>query len=215
MKICIWKLSPSSLDQTKQDALIASLPFGREEQERLRTLKHPEQRQRSLCALLALRALVGKSDKDFTICREADGKPYFSKHPELFFSLTHTNTLCAAALSEGEGAIGLDMEPLLQDRRLEIIAARFFLPEEQDAFRNAEDPTLCFYRFWTQKEAIAKQSGKGLAVHFAAKSFPPRPTRHIKITHGKTKAVLCVVSETPMRQLSVLTAPKSIGWQEI
>lgn len=104
-----------------------------------------------------------------------NGKPYLTRHPELFFSLSHSGSLVAAVLASEP--VGIDVEDLhfrgKTVEELRCLADRFFLPEEVDFMKGArrseqcwgeddlvltedEKESLAFYRIWTFKEAWAK-----------------------------------------------------------
>ena len=216
MRICILDLCAIPREPAAFAALAASLPFGQEERERLLSLRNPDSARRSLGAALALFELIKEQDsKALTVRREMGGKPYFSDRPDLPFSLTHTEDFSAAALSEQEGLVGLDIELIRHDRNIHGIASRFFSPEEREALAAASDSALCFTHIWTQKEALAKRSGQGLAAQLGKKSFSPScQIRHVRLTLGTKDAVLCVAAEHPIQTLSIHTASDSVRWQK-
>lgn len=146
-----------------EDELISSLPFGKNEIERLLSIKRREARLESLAALSALRAIIEKaqiSTHDLTILREEGGKPYFSNLP-IYFSLSHSSGLSVAALSDSP--IGIDVEQISDKRDVFRLSKRFFAPSEYSLVRESSEPILSFYSLWTRHEAFAKASGLGLA----------------------------------------------------
>ena len=67
MRICLFDTRSISLDRL-------DLPFGKEENERLSSLRNPARARESLGALLALRELMDGAEH--VIRRHAEGKPY-------------------------------------------------------------------------------------------------------------------------------------------
>ena len=72
------------------------------------------------------------------------------------FSLTHSGTLAALAVSETP--VGLDIEKIAPVRRA---AARALTIEERDYMK--ADPERRFAYLWTRKEAVLKCTGAGLS----------------------------------------------------
>lgn len=97
------------------------------------------------------------------------GKPFF-KDASLAFSISHTDTLVCLALSE-TGDIGVDAQTLAtpSDR----LAQRVLSVAEQAVLAAADDIALTFTRFWTQKEALVKQTGEGIARGLSTLDFAP------------------------------------------
>lgn len=89
------------------------------------------------------------------------GKPYLKDYPEIFFSLSHSGTMAALALSDGE--IGID----IQESRgySEKIAKRFYHKDEfamLQAVKEENGREKLFYQIWTGKEAYIKYTGTGM-----------------------------------------------------
>jgi len=118
-----------------------------------------------LLHLLSLDAGISLSGK--VLAYESGGRPYFPDAP-IDFSITHTSSLVACALSVGKssslGRIGLDAEVLCgrSPRSMERITARFFSDGERARFLASPDEST-FLEIWTAKEALCKQSGIGLS----------------------------------------------------
>ena len=97
------------------------------------------------------------------------GKPFF-KDASLAFSISHTDTLVCLALSE-TGSIGVDAQTLrLPSDRL---AQKVLTEAERAVLAKAADPARTFTRFWTQKEALVKQTGEGIARGLSTIDFAP------------------------------------------
>ena len=90
------------------------------------------------------------------------GKPYLPGAP-FYFSLSHADGLCAAALSSDP--IGLDVERIRPLRP--ALLPRFCTSEEIALCKT--DPDLAV-KIWTRREARAKQNGRGIGQKLTALS---------------------------------------------
>ena len=116
----------------------------------------------TLLATYAAKQLSPQTDTENWLISDA-GKPRFAKSP-LHFSISHTDTLVALAISL-EAEVGIDVErvrPMQQG-----FAARYFSDAEQAQIRDAADPAGELIRLWTAKEAVAKRHGTGLGWRVA------------------------------------------------
>ncbi|MBR0087568.1 MAG: 4'-phosphopantetheinyl transferase superfamily protein [Lachnospiraceae bacterium] len=84
-----------------------------------------------------------------------NGKPYFEDMTDLYFSLSHSGTVAAAALADVP--VGLDVEKIRESYR-ESLINRCLSPEEKAVYDGD------FTRVWCRKEALAKLSGEGIFV---------------------------------------------------
>lgn len=100
------------------------------------------------------------------------GKPYLTKHPEVFFSLSHSGEQVMCAVSTAE--VGCDVEEI---RGLDLkLAKRFFSAPEYAAILacpNEEAQRQMFFRLWTLKESFMKAVGLGLALPMQDFSVDP------------------------------------------
>lgn len=161
---CKIILAPSPCFVEDADALIASLPFGEDEKQRLSAIKNQEYKNSSLSALLCLHELLtvsGEVQDDLSICRTSGGKPYFASR-DLFFSITHAKDIVAVALSDTP--VGIDIEFIDERRDILSLSRRFFAPDEHKAISESNSPAEDFFALWTKKEALAKITGKGLSA---------------------------------------------------
>ena len=142
-----WLRRPLTAEET--ETMMALLPPVR--RERL-LLQREERRQEPLCAYFilwqALRELCGWQELP-EIALTNRGKPYFPRHPEVQFNLSHT---------AGAVLVGVADEPLGVD--IEHIR-----PVSQRAMRRLADVDTRedFFRSWVRREARAKRSGDGVA----------------------------------------------------
>lgn len=99
------------------------------------------------------------------------GKPAFSDASLPTFSLSHSGSVAACAISD-EGPVGVDVQELREMRgRSDIngIAARFFHPAEKQALDLVSDITerhRLFYTIFSCKEAYVKMTGLGISDDF-------------------------------------------------
>ncbi len=105
----------------------------------------------------------------FDTVREPGKKPFFARCPELFFSVSHSGGVWAAAFSR-DFPVGLDIQKIVTVRSMEGILRRFFHPAEREAVLAAPDPDRprAFCRMWSRKEAAVKLSGRGIDNGFSA-----------------------------------------------
>lgn len=104
------------------------------------------------------------SPSDFAESLGKHGKPYFSSHPNVCFSVSHSGGIWVCALSDIE--LGFDVQVYdknsTPDRR-QRIAKRWFSPEEYRFFEERGHDEATFYELWTKKEAYVKLTGDGIA----------------------------------------------------
>ncbi len=195
------------------DELVGALPFGPNEKNRLLSIKNKSAQARSLSALLALQALIGKAGVedgiDLSIIRQACGKPVFSSLP-LYFSLSHTDNLAVAALSDKP--IGVDLEFIDSARNIQRISSGFFNDAEREYMSTAPDIAKAFFELWTKKEAAAKLSGKGLGAVSEISIFDN--SLHFlsfDITHSGSYAILSLCSEEPDEEEPFIFPPDGVN----
>jgi 4'-phosphopantetheinyl transferase len=96
------------------------------------------------------------------------GKPFVagpSAACHLRFNLTHTEGLLAVAVTRGR-EIGIDAECENREVVWRSLAPTIFTDREVahlDSLDDAEQ-RICFFRYWTLKEAFVKARGKGLSL---------------------------------------------------
>ncbi len=134
--------------------------------ERMRASRAKE----SLAGILLLQAALREHEiplKGKRIARTPSGRP-FLRETSADFNITHTAGLavCAFVCGGGDGIprVGVDAERMLARSKdtMRRIAARWFLPGEQELFRMQETEE-CFLTIWTGKEAMVKRTGEGLS----------------------------------------------------
>ncbi len=147
----------SALDGAAEDGL------SEYRREKLKTIRNPEARRRSLGAeLLLLRALGLRCPElplpPRIICAEG-GKP-FLQGTDKSFNLSHSGDFAACALSDEE--VGLDLQIPVETR--EGLVRRFLTRREREYLDAAADRDAAFTELWARKESFIKATGKGLAA---------------------------------------------------
>ncbi len=148
---------------------------------KLSRITSPRLRAESLGAgallALALKACFGTDGCELSYAQKANGKPYFADRPDIHFNITHTEGLCAVAVSDAEVGIDAERSVELSERRLNnLIRSGYFSENEIRAFSLGNLPletaTANFYRLWTAKESIVKCTGEGIASGFRRVEVP-------------------------------------------
>lgn len=109
--------------------------------------------------------LLNEAPEKIRVAKTAHGKPYLADSPELAFNLSHS----AGAMVIAVGwlcQIGVDLERCQPRAGLHGLVEKCFA-EEEIAYWNSlpkAQQTVEFYRFWTRKEALAKATGRGIAI---------------------------------------------------
>ena len=127
-------------------------PFGDALTEHILAYKG-ERRQASCSAWMLLYRILLDHKLGFgTVIFGVKGKPFFSDCP-IFFSISHTKGICAAAVSDVP--VGIDVERC-RDRYNKRMISRSLTEQEKKNFDGD------FTRIWCRKEAASKISGEGL-----------------------------------------------------
>lgn len=144
----------------------------------------PEYRRRKMCAyrferdrllslgagLLLKKALAAKGIAEASTAYGQNGKPYLSAHPDIHYSLSHSERMAMCAVSESE--IGCDIEKAdashlsLADSILSLEERRLFYSRPSEGQR-----TGLLLRLWVLKESYLKATGQGLTKDPASLSF--------------------------------------------
>lgn len=117
---------------------------------------------------VALREILGRyldqRGEDLRILVDTHGRPQLEGLGPSF-SLSHCERRVLVAVDPSGAPLGVDLERRDPTRRLQAIVQRFFCAEDQALFfaLAASDQLKVFYRWWTQKEALAKADGRGLS----------------------------------------------------
>ncbi|MGI5970978.1 MAG: 4'-phosphopantetheinyl transferase family protein [Oscillospiraceae bacterium] len=143
----------------------------------------------------AARLYTGLRDESlFITSKTASGKPFFTRLPDVHFSVSHSGGYWACAF--GPSPVGLDLQIHRECDAMKL-SRRFFHPDE-DAFLlgrgyKFED----FFYIWAAKESFVKYTGEGIARGLDSFSVVPPPEkpeiRHIPFQPGYE---LCICAET-------------------
>ena len=192
-------LSVEPSDRALADLSVKAL-FGNAENERICGIKNEQRRRKSIAGLLALKNAL-RSDECREIFRDNGGRPRFSSGSGIDFSISHSASLSVAAvLGEAQGRVGVDIELVRKDRREENlrIAKRYFTESEAKIVSNGSSPEE-FYRIWTEKEALAKLLGVGLAALISDRSVLSGckgiTVYRFELTYGAEKYLLTICSD--------------------
>jgi 4'-phosphopantetheinyl transferase len=163
-QVDLWrvKLPFSSLEAVR---LLNCLPG--EERDRIEQMADSEKRRQQMLSNGLLRLLLGQylslGPGSLAFETGAHGKPMLaaSHGSDFQFNMSHSGAWTLYAFACGM-PVGIDVERVRPERRLEAIAKRFFSVGEYMALAALSDTGRAetFYRCWTGKEAVAKTLGK-------------------------------------------------------
>lgn len=124
---------------------------------------------------LFLGAWTGRSAGSLAFNAGPYGKPVLVRGGASF-NLSHTRSMVAVAVS-AQGEVGVDIEPLVPNRTVELdIADRWFSPDEvaQIGLETDEDAKRTrFMRIWNLKETVIKATGRGLSQELTGFTVTP------------------------------------------
>lgn len=167
-EVQIWFLGLNGHDASLPDLQNLLSSEERERAARFRFEKHRDQFVLTRGALrLLLASHLAASPRQISFRYSSHGKPCLTapaNGPELDFNVSHTEGMAILGFTRGR-RIGVDIEQLRRDFRVEEIAERFFSLAERAALREipAERIHETFFRIWTRKEAYIKARGEGLS----------------------------------------------------
>ncbi len=148
--------------------------------EKVLRINNPRAKALAFCAGKLLTKVLCRELKmrpdEVVLCTWEHGKPYVKEAPEFYFSLTHTQGLCAVAY--GDRPCGLDCEKIRYREKDQKVAKRCFAPSEyayiygdiDQSIDPSVDPATAeriaerFFRIWTMKESYLKYNGRGITV---------------------------------------------------
>ena len=86
------------------------------------------------------------------------GKPALLEYPHVHFNMSHCKAGIVVAVSDHP--VGVDIEQV--GRGNDALARYAFNEDEYARFVGSDAPSIEFTRLWTQKEAVAKLTGRGI-----------------------------------------------------
>jgi 4'-phosphopantetheinyl transferase len=93
------------------------------------------------------------------------GKPYLADDSlDIEFNISHSGDLALIAITAGR-EVGVDVERICDMPEMDEIVARFFTDRAKAEYQAAAlvDRLQVFFRCWTEKEAVSKCTGQGIA----------------------------------------------------
>ena len=150
-------------DFAEREAVLATMLTPNEQQHAARYLR-PADQLRYRVGRACLRYLLGQrlEQRPATIALQAGryGKPQLAEPAGVHFNVAHSGDWVVVALAARE--IGIDLEQLVPDFDFSDVAAQRFNDPERRLLALSHEPQMAFYHIWTQLEARAKASGRGL-----------------------------------------------------
>lgn len=95
--------------------------------------------------------------QDFS-CNEY-GKPYLLNYPNIHFNISHSGYYVACAVSDKP--VGIDIQKITDYNP--AVAKRVCIKRELEQIEYSADKSSEFIKLWTQKEAVLKMRGIGIA----------------------------------------------------
>jgi 4'-phosphopantetheinyl transferase len=136
----------------------------------------PERRRAFIRGRLMARHLLahylGRSVGSIALDVHESGKPFVRREegdPAVEIGVAHSNGVLLVAISSA-GPIGVDTERVDPAIQHDLIARRFFAPEETAALAACApaEHDRAFFRCWTRKEAFVKALGDGLGYSLSS-----------------------------------------------
>ncbi|MFA3113243.1 4'-phosphopantetheinyl transferase family protein [Acinetobacter pittii] len=125
--------------------------------------------------LIAEKLQINSMELEFA--KHEHGKPYLLNHT-LHFNHSHSQQYYALALSERIKDIGVDVEELDRNVRLDALAKHAFHPDEYETWLSLEQDREYWFKVWTIKEAVLKASGLGIRLDLNTLNTQAHPTDH-------------------------------------
>ena len=147
------------------------------------------QRLGALALLPSLLEAAGIDSATLILRRDGHGRPYcetpdgtlpfcgLMERPAPFdFNLSHTDAHVAAALTVGDGKVGVDIEEPIPPARALPLIRRYCTEGEIAILKDAPDDEAIaadfFTSIWVEREALAKQEGGGMPLRFDTAKIP-------------------------------------------
>ncbi len=187
--VYLWSWSIQEAHLEFYNSLLAE-----EELRRAESIGSVRRRQEFICGRGGLRLLLGcylgRSPRELPITLTASGKPVLADSPWQF-NLSHSHNLVLCAIAQ-RCPVGVDVEYRQRPCAMARILHRYLPLESFQGWQALppEQQEEAFWRWWTQKEAIAKACGTG--IYHQPTAQPPLQT----ITFGVSPdyiASVCVV----------------------
>lgn len=137
-----------------------------EERERADRFRRQSDTSRYIAAHALKRRLLANAlavdIQDLRFAKTEYGKPYCEMVSAPYFNLSHSGDWVAFIFSR-EGDVGIDVEfPRNVDER--ALLKKICLPEQVEDICESGQLSNMFWYLWSQKEAVSKANGRGLAI---------------------------------------------------
>ncbi|MDA3799342.1 MAG: 4'-phosphopantetheinyl transferase superfamily protein [Kiritimatiellae bacterium] len=143
-----------------------------EESSKSNRFKYPQGKERYILSKAWTREYISEildiEPKTIKFQKTANGKPYLSEYPDVFFNISHSEDYFAIVVNEKQD-VGIDIEKIRYSENIEKLAGKAFGPKEIAKIRSItdkEEQTQLFYHFWTRREAVIKCLSKKMAKNF-------------------------------------------------
>jgi 4'-phosphopantetheinyl transferase len=161
----------TSVDKITNTDLLSRYPYylSNEEHQRWQQFNFQKHQHQYLITRALVRTTLSRyattRPEDWQFSKNEYGKPEIIPSQNLFFNLSHTETLIVCAVSR-EANIGIDIETIQHKTRSIAIAQRFFSTIEVTALLQCplSQQRSYFFQLWTLKEAYIKACGQGLSL---------------------------------------------------
>ena len=136
------------------------------------------------------------------------GKPYLASPAigrNLYFNISHTGGYLAFAMSTST-PLGIDIEKVDRNVRLQSLMGRFFHAEEIKKFLDYSDEERVkhFIHYWTLKESFVKGLGTGMTTSFTSFYLTKESERTFYVTPDKKE----LQDEYSSWRITSILAPK-------
>lgn len=125
--------------------------------------------------LIAAKLQLTSMELEFA--KHEHGKPYLLNHT-LHFNYSHSQQYYVLAMSEHVKDIGVDVEELDRNVRLDALAKHAFHPDEYAMWLSLDQDREYWFKVWTIKEAVLKASGLGIRLDLNTLNTQAHPTDH-------------------------------------
>lgn len=154
----------------------------------------------ALLLLSSLSQAVGVDTCSLLLARDDRGRPYVTdktgKRP-FDFNLSHSSEEIACALLTGGGRVGIDVEDRVPDDRAKRLMDRFGTPNEREMLPRFSGFGSAWTFFWTVREALGKQEGRGEPLRYDAACPPENVQIWTGYVPGRTsRLTVCVPRDT-------------------
>ena len=160
-----------------------------EEHARSARRRHAQSRRQFVigrgCLRLLLGAVLETAPRLVPITAGPHGKPELpSPGSAVSFNVAHSGDTVLIALCR-HASVGVDLEQINPSLEFMPVAQASFTRTETMKLAELTDPAqqrMAFYRCWTQKEAVAKADGRGLALPMSSFEVPISPAHSAPVS---------------------------------